>query len=151
MNFEEKINESIKNSMKNKDSLRLESLRSIKSAILLEKTKSSISSEIDEASILKILQKLVKQRSDSAKIYLDQNRKDLADVENAQLKIISEFLPEQLSEIEIDEIVDSVIKEINASSMKDMGSVINNVNQKVSGRADGRLVAELVKAKLLSK
>jgi uncharacterized protein YqeY len=151
MNLEEKINESIKNSMKNKDSLRLESLRSIKSAILLEKTKSSISSEIDEASILKILQKLVKQRSDSAKIYLDQNRKDLADVENAQLKIISEFLPEQLSEIEIDEIVDSVIKEINASSMKDMGSVINNVNQKVSGRADGRLVAELVKAKLLSK
>lgn len=151
MNLEEKINESIKNSMKNKDSLRLESLRSIKSAILLEKTKSSISSEIDEASILKILQKLVKQRSDSAKIYLDQNRKDLADVENAQLKIISEFLPEQLSEIEIDEIVDSVIKEINASSMKDMGSVINKVNQKVSGRADGRLVAELVKAKLLSK
>lgn len=151
MNLEEKINESIKNSMKNKDSLRLESLRSIKSAILLEKTKSSISSEIDEASILKILQKLVKQRSDSAKIYLDQNRKDLADVENAQLKIISEFLPEQLSEIEIDEIVDSVIKEINASSMKDMGLVINNVNQKVSGRADGRLVAELVKAKLLSK
>ena len=151
MNLEEKINESIKNSMKNKDSLRLESLRSIKSAILLEKTKSSISSEIDEASILKILQKLVKQRSDSAKIYLDQNRKDLADVENAQLQIISEFLPEQLSEIEIDEIVDSVIKEINASSMKDMGSVINNVNQKVSGRADGRLVAELVKAKLLSK
>jgi len=151
MNLEEKINESIKNSMKNKDSLRLESLRSIKSAILLEKTKSSISSEIDEASILKILQKLVKQRSDSAKIYLDQNRKDLADVENAQLKIISEFLPEQLSELEVDEIVDSVIKEINASSMKDMGLVINNVNQKVSGRADGRLVAELVKAKLLSK
>lgn len=151
MNLEEKINESIKDSMKNKDSLRLESLRSIKSAILLEKTKSSISSEIDEASTLKILQKLVKQRSDSAKIYLDQNRKDLADVENAQLKIISEFLPEQLSELEVEEIVDSVIKEINASSMKDMGLVINNVNQKVSGRADGRLVAELVKAKLLSK
>lgn len=151
MNLEEKINESIKNSMKNKDSLRLESLRSIKSAILIEKTKSSISSKIDEVSILKILQKLVKQRSDSAKIYLDQNRKDLADVENAQLKIISEFLPEQLSELEVDEIVDSVIKEINASSMKDMGLVINNVNQKISGRADGRLVAELVKAKLLSK
>ena len=85
------------------------------------------------------------------KIYLDQNRKDLADVENAHLKIISEFLPEQLSELEVDEIVDSVIKEINASSMKDMGLVINNVNQKISGRADGRLVAELVKAKLLSK
>ena len=151
MNLEEKINESIKNSMKNKDSLRLESLRSIKSAILIEKTKSSISSKIDEVSILKILQKLVKQRSDSAKIYLDQNRKDLADVENAQLKIISEFLPEQLSELEVDEIVDSVIKEINASSMKDMGLVINNVNQKISGRADGRLVAELVKSKLLSK
>ena len=151
MNLEEKINESIKDSMKNKDSLRLESLRSIKSAILLEKTKSSISSEIDEASILKILQKLVKQRSDSAKIYLDQNRKDLADVENAQLKIISEFLPEQLSELEVNEIVDSVIKEINASSIKDMGSVIKHVNHKVSGRAEGRLVAELVKVKLLIK
>ncbi|MEK9755878.1 MAG: GatB/YqeY domain-containing protein [Bacteroidota bacterium] len=151
MKLEEKINESIKDSMKNKDSLRLESLRSIKSAILLEKTKSSVSSEIDEASIVKILQKLVKQRSDSAKIYLDQNRKDLADVENAQLKIISEFLPEQLSELEVNEIVDSVIKEINASSIKDMGSVIKHVNQKVSGRAEGRLVAELVKVKLLSK
>lgn len=150
MNLEDKINESIKESMKNKDSLRLESLRSIKSAILLEKTKPSISKEIDEATILKILQKLVKQRSDSAKIYIDQNRKDLADIEISQLQIISEFLPEQLSESEVSQIVDFVIKEINASSIKDMGLVIAKVNQKVSGRAEGRLIAELVKDKLLN-
>ena len=148
MNIENQINESIKDSMKKKDSLRLESLRSIKSAILLEKTKFSSDKTLDENEIIKILQKLVKQRNDSAKIYNDQNREDLANIEVAQLEIISEFLPEQLSEKELTEIINTTIINSNASSMKDMGAVISEVNKKVSGKAEGRLIAQIVKNKL---
>ena len=148
MNIENQINESIKDSMKKKDSLRLESLRSIKSAILLEKTKFSLDKTLEENEIIKILQRLVKQRNDSAKIYHEQNREDLANIEIAQSKIISEFLPEQINETELMEIINTIITELNASSMKDMGTVISEVNKKVSGRAEGRIIAEMVKNKL---
>ena len=150
MNIENQINESIKDSMKKKDSLRLESLRSIKSAILLEKTKFSLDKTLEENEIIKILQRLVKQRNDSAKIYNEQNREDLANIEIAQSKIISEFLPEQINETELMEIINTTITELNASSMKDMGTVISEVNKKVSGRAEGRIIAEIVKNKLSS-
>jgi len=150
MNIENKINESIKDSMKSKDTLRLESLRAIKSAILLEKTKTGSKDQVDEEIILKILQKMVKQRNDSAKIYIEQERAELAEVEISQAKIISEFLPEQLSESELSEIIDSVIIDLNAESMKDMGKVIANVNLKVSGKAEGRVIAEMVKNKLMN-
>ena len=93
MKIEDKINESIKDSMKKKDTVRLDSLRAVKSAILLEKTKTGSNDKIDESIILKILQKLVKQRNDSAKIYNEQKRDELANVEILQAKIISEFLP----------------------------------------------------------
>ena len=145
MNIENQINESIKDSMKKKDILRLESLRSIKSAILLEKTKSSSDKTLDENEIIKILQRLVKQRNDSAKIYNEQKREDLAKIEIAQSKIISEFLPEQISELELTEIINTTIIELKASSMKDMGAVISTVSKKVSGRAEGRIIAEIVK------
>ena len=148
MNIENQINESIKDSMKKKDSLRLESLRSIKSAILIEKTKFYSDKTLDEDEIIKILQRLVKQRNDSAKIYNQQNREDLANIEVAQSKIISEFLPEQLNETELTEIINTTITELNASSMKDMGTVISEVNKKVSGRAEGRIIAQIVKNKL---
>ena len=148
MNIENQINESIKDSMKKKDSLRLESLRSIKSAILIEKTKFYSDKTLDENEIIKILQRLVKQRNDSAKIYNEQNREDLANIEVAQSKIISEFLPEQLNKTELTEIINTTITELNASSMKDMGTVISEVNKKVSGRAEGRTIAEIVKNKL---
>ena len=150
MKIEEKINESIKNSMKEKNSLRLDSLRAIKSAILIEKTKSGSKDQIEESVVLKILQKMVKQRNDSAKIYLEQNRKELADVEVSQANIISEFLPTQLSESELSEIIDNVIEEVGAESMKDMGKVISKVNERVSGQAEGRVIAEIVKKKLMS-
>ncbi|MBC8397169.1 MAG: GatB/YqeY domain-containing protein [Flavobacteriales bacterium] len=150
MNIESKINESIKDSMKSKDTIRLESLRAIKSAILLEKTKTGSKDQIDEEIILKILQKMVKQRNDSAKIYIEQERGELAEVEISQAKIISEFLPEQLSESELSEIIDSVITDLNAESMKDMGKVIANVNLKVSGKAEGRVIAQMVKNKLMN-
>ena len=150
MNIENKINESIKDSMKSKDSIRLESLRAIKSAILLEKTKTGSKDQVDEEIILKILQKMVKQRNDSAKIYIEQERGELAEVEISQANIISEFLPEQLSESELSEIIDSVIIDLNAESMNDMGKVIANVNLKVSGKAEGRVIAEMVKNKLMN-
>ena len=150
MKIEEKINESIKDSMKDKDRLRLDSLRAIKSAILIEKTKSGSKDQIEESVVLKILQKMVKQRNDSAKIYLEQNRKELAEIEVSQANIISEFLPTQLSESELSEMIDKVIKEVGAESMKDMGKVISKVNERVSGQAEGRVIAEIVKKKLMS-
>ena len=149
MDIENKINESIKDSMKSKDSIRLESLRAIKSAILLEKTKTGSKDKVSEEIILKILQKMVKQRNDSAKIYIEQERGELAEVEISQANIISEFLPEQLSESELSEIINSVIIDLNAESMNDMGKVIANVNLKVSGKAEGRVIAEMVKNKLM--
>ena len=150
MNIESKINESIKDSMKSKDPLSLESPRAIKSAIFLEKTKTGSKDQVKEDIILKILQKMVKQRNDSAKIYIEQERGELAEVEISQAKIISEFLPEQLSESELSEIIDSVITDLNAESMKDMGKVIANVNLKVSGKSEGRVIAEMVKNKLMN-
>lgn len=150
MDIENKINESIKDSMKSKDAIRLESLRAIKSAILLEKTKTGAKDQVEDEIILKILQKMVKQRNDSAKIYIEQEREELAGIEISQAKIISEFLPEQLSKSELSEIIDSVIKDLKAESMKDMGKVISNVNIKVSGKAEGRVIAEMIKNKLMN-
>ena len=150
MKIEEKINESIKDSMKEKNRLRLDSLRAIKSAILIEKTKSGSKDQIEESVVLKILQKMVKQRNDSAKIYLEQNRKELAEVEVSQANIISEFLPTQLSESELSEMIDKVIEQVGAESMKDMGKVISKVDERVSGQAEGRVIAEIVKKKLMS-
>ena len=149
MKIEEKINESIKDSMKEKNNLRLDSLRAIKSAILIEKTKSGSKDQVEESVILKILQKMVKQRNDSAKIYSEQNRKELAEVEMSQANIISEFLPTQLSRSELSEIIEKVIEEVSAESMKDMGKVISKVNERVSGQAEGRVIAEIVKKKLI--
>ena len=149
MKIEEKINESIKDSMKEKNRLRLDSLRAIKSAILIEKTKSGSKDQIEESVVLKILQKMVKQRNDSAKIYLEQNRKELAEIEVSQANIISEFLPTQLSESELSEMIDKVIEEVGAESMKDMGNVISKVNERVSGQAEGRVIAEIIKKKLI--
>ena len=150
MKIEEKINESIKDSMKAKDNLRLDSLRAIKSAILIEKTKSGSKDNIEESDILKILQKMVKQRNDSAKIYLEQKREELANVEISQANIISEFLPVQLSESDLSEIIDKVIIDIDAKSIKDMGKVMSSVTEKVSGQAENRVIAEIIKRKLMS-
>ena len=148
MDIEKKINESIKDSMKNKNKIRLDSLRAVKSAIMLEKTKSGSKGNLNEITIIKILQKLVKQRNDSSQIYIQQNRDELAEIETSQAKIISEFLPTQLSESDLSEIIDKVIKDTKSSSMKDMGKVISIVNNKVLGRAEGSLIANIIKDKL---
>ena len=124
MKIEEKLNESIKDSMKKKDNVRLDSLRAIKSAILIEKTKSGSKDHIEESVILKILQKMVKQRNDSAKIYLEQKRDELANVEISQANIISEFLPAQLSESDLSEIIDTVISQGNLNALNVLGLLL---------------------------
>tara|TARA_B100000902_G_scaffold362800_1_gene381363 strand:+ start:35 stop:487 length:453 start_codon:yes stop_codon:yes gene_type:complete len=150
MEIEKKINESIKDSMKNKNKIRLDSLRAVKSAIILEKTKAGYEGNLNEITLINILQKLVKQRNESSKIYVQQNRIELAEIETTQAKIISEFLPTQLSEFDLSEIIDKVIKETKSNSMKDMGKVISIVNNEVLGKAEGSLVAKIIKDKLSS-
>ena len=143
------INQLIKEAMLAKDSVRLSSLRAIKSAFLVAQTEKG-AGEIDDAAKQKIIQKQVKQRKDAAAIYLEQNRQDLADDEMAQVAVLEEFLPEQLSEDKIREVVTAVITQVGASSIADMGKVMGSANQQLAGKADGKLVAKIVKSILLS-
>ena len=138
----------IKNAMKAKDTVTLESLRAIKSALLLASTEKGGSKELTEADEVALVQKLVKQRKDSAAIYKEQGREDLAGPELAQAAVLERFLPEQLSEEEIREIVGKVIADLGAGSMKDMGRVMGVVNQQLAGKADGKTIASIVKAQL---
>ena len=148
MSLQTSIMTALKEAMKAKDQNALTSLRAIKSAILLAQTESGAKEELTEDQELKLLQKLVKQRKDSAKIFTEQNRLDLAEPELAQAEVISKFLPEQMSEDAIGAIVDAVISATGADGMKDMGKVMGQVNGKVAGKADGSTVAKIVKSKL---
>tara|TARA_B100001939_G_C16637634_1_gene486170 strand:+ start:16 stop:450 length:435 start_codon:yes stop_codon:yes gene_type:complete len=141
------INQLIKEAMLAKDSVRLSSLRAIKSAFLVAQTEKG-AGDLDDAAKQKIIQKQVKQRKDAAAIYLEQNRQDLADDELAQVAILEEFLPEQLSEDKIREVVIAVIAQVGASSMADMGKVMGSANQQLAGKADGKLIAQIVKSLL---
>lgn len=149
MSLQQKVMEDMKAAMRAKDAVALEALRAIKSAILLAQTESS-SKDLSEKDELKILQKLVKQRRDSAQIFTEQNRADLAEPELNQAKIIEKFLPEQLSEEEITAIVKQVISDTGAASMSDMGKVMGAANAKLAGRADGKTISTIVKRELSS-
>ncbi len=149
MGLQQKVMEDMKAAMRAKDAVALEALRAIKSAILLAQTESS-SKELSEKDELKILQKLVKQRRDSAQIFNEQNRSDLAEPEINQAKIIEKFLPEQLSEQEIAKIVKQIITDTGAASMSDMGKVMGAANAKLAGRADGKTISTIVKGELSS-
>lgn len=133
--------------MKAKDTVSLESLRAIKSALLLAQTESS-SKELTEADELKLLQKLVKQRKDSAAIYTEQGREDLAEPEIAQAAVIEKFLPEQMGEEEIAGIIEKIIAETGAEGMKDMGKVMGLATKQLAGKADGKVISTVVKQKL---
>ncbi|MGY6648968.1 GatB/YqeY domain-containing protein [Wenyingzhuangia sp. IMCC45574] len=135
----------MKEAMKAKDSVALESLRAIKSAILLAQTETGSKEEISEEAEIKLLQKLVKQRKDSATLYTEQGREDLAEPELAQAEIISQFLPEQLGEEELKAIITEIIAETGASSMKEMGKVMGAASQKLAGKADGKAISAMVK------
>lgn len=148
MKLENKISHEIKEAMRAKDNVRLETLRSIKSGIILIKTKSSEKKDLTENDEINLLQKLVKQRRESANIFKSQKRNDLANSEEAQLKIIREFLPKQMEDLELEKIINDIILKFNAKSMKDMGKVMGNVNKIVAGRADSKKIAEIVKKNL---
>ncbi|MCF6180684.1 GatB/YqeY domain-containing protein [Lutibacter sp.] len=149
MSLQNKVMSKIKNAMKSKDQVALASLRAIKSEILLAQTKGGASEELSEEEELKIVQKLVKQRKDSAAVYQEQNRNDLAKPELAQANIIAQFLPEQLSEEKVVEIISKIVKTVEASSMKDMGKVMGMASKELAGKADGKAISMVVK-KLLS-
>ncbi len=148
MNLSKQIMEAMKVAMKAKDALTLQALRSVKSAILLAQTETGAKDTLSEADELKILQKLVKQRKDSATIYNEQGRADLADPEMVEAAVIEQFLPEQLSEEEVAKVVDEVIAQTGASSMKDMGKVMGMTNAKLAGKADGKTISGIVKERL---
>ena len=148
MSLETQVMESLKEAMKAKNTVALESLRAIKSAILLAKTETG-ANELTESDELKILQKLVKQRKDSAALYAQQGRNDLAEPELAQMAVIEKFLPAQLSEAEVEEALKGIIAQVGATSPKDMGKVMGAATKQLAGKADGKLISDIVK-KLLS-
>ena len=148
MNFQDQLNLKLKAAMREKNKVALESLRAIKSAILLLQTQSGAKENPDDSEITKLLQKLVKQRKESASIFRDQGRVDLAESEEAQIEVISQFLPEQLSVEEVEKVVNEVIHSVGATSMKEMGKVMGMANKKLAGKTDGKLIAQIVKKRL---
>ncbi|MEZ4811593.1 MAG: GatB/YqeY domain-containing protein [Allomuricauda sp.] len=150
MGLQEKVMTEMKAAMKAKDTITLESLRAIKSAILLAKTDKGASGELTEEDEVKLVQKLVKQRKDSAAIYSEQGRQDLAEPELAQAAVIEKFLPEQLTDEEIEKVVVMTIDSIGASGMQDMGRVMGIVTKELAGQADGKTISNIVRAKLSS-
>ena len=149
MNLFDTISDEIKKAMLAKDKVRLEALRGVKKEFLEAKTAKGASDELSDEVATTILQKMVKQRKDSAEIYTSQNREDLAADELAQLRVIQEFLPAQLSAEELESVIKSIIAETGAESMKDMGKVMGAATKQLAGKAEGRAISEMVK-KLLS-
>lgn len=137
----------MKAAMRDKDQARLEALRAIKAELLNAKTAAG-AKELTEDDEMKLLQRLVKQRLDSMQIFQGQNRADLAEKEESQARIISEFLPAQLSEEEIEKIVDEIIAETGADSMKDMGRIMGLASDKMAGRANNKTVSVIVRNRL---
>ena len=148
MGLQQNIMDALKEAMKAKDQTALTALRAVKSAILLAQTESGAKEELTEDQELKLLQKQVKQRKDSAAIYINQGRKDLAAPELAEADIISQFLPEAMSDEAIEKVVVDTIAKAGAEGMKDMGKVMGIVSQELAGKADGKTISNIVKAKL---
>ena len=142
------LNDELKAAMRAKDSLKLEALRAIKSAVLLVKTATAGDVDLTKEEEIKLLQKLVKQRKDSAVIFKEQNRDDLATPEEAQARVIAQFLPDQLSHQEIEQIVDEIVAKTGAQGMKDMGKVMGMASKEMVGKADGKTISTIVKQKL---
>jgi len=147
MSLQQDIMTAMKAAMKEKDQTALAALRAVKSELLLAQTSGS-GEGVSEEDEIKILSKLVKQRKDSATIFTEQNRNDLAEPELAQAEVIAQFLPAQLSEEDIEKVVLSTIQQVGAEGMKDMGKVMGIVNKQLAGQADGKTISTIVKANL---
>jgi len=149
MSLQSKIMDVMKDAMRSKDTVALEALRAIKSELLLAQTATGSKEEISEADEIKILQKLVKMRKDSAEIYKTQNRPDLAEPELEQIAVIEQFLPAQLSEVEVEAIVSKIIAETGASGIASMGKVMGLASAQIGGQAEGKTISAIVKKLLV--
>jgi len=148
MALQERIDQEIKTAMLAKDNTRLRGLRAIKAAILLVKTEKGPSESLTEETEIRVLQKLAKQRRESADIYQQQNRDDLYQIEMEELSVIESFLPRQLSEDEVAQVIKQIITDTGATTMKDMGRVMAAANQELAGKADGKTISAIVKKML---
>jgi len=148
MSLQTQIMDEMKTAMKAKDTVALESLRAIKSAILLAQTESGAKEELSQEEEIKLLQRLVKQRKDSASIYIEQGRQDLADPELAQVAVIEKFLPAQLGDAEVEALVKKIIADNGFSGMADMGKVMGIASKELAGQADGKTISNAVKKAL---
>lgn len=148
MSLQDQVMVEMKKAMKAKDANALTSLRAVKSAILVAQTATGAKKELSEEEELKLLQKLVKQRKDSAAIYQEQKREDLAEPELEQAKVIENFLPAQMSEAEIEAEVQKVIEQTGAKGMQDMGKVMGMASKQLAGKADGKTISSIVKKEL---
>ena len=149
MSLQTQIMDEMKNAMRAKDTLALEALRAIKSELLLASTASGSKEEISAEEEIKILQRLVKMRKDSAAIFTSQNRPDLAEPELAQVAVIEKFLPAQLSEAEVEAIVSKIITETGAVGMAAMGKVMGLASAQIGGQAEGKVISAIVKKLLV--
>lgn len=149
MSLEVKIMDHMKEAMKAKDSVALEALRAIKSAIILAKTEAGAADGLTESDEIKMLQRLVKMRKDSAEIFTNQNRPDLAEPELAQIAVIEKFLPAQLSETEVEAIVAKIIAETGATGIAAMGKVMGLASAQIGGQAEGKVISGIVKKLLV--
>jgi len=148
MSLQKQVMDKMKEAMKAKDTVALTALRALKSAFMLANTEAG-AGELSEAEELKIVQKQVKQRKDSAAVFTEQGRNDLAEPELAEAAVLEQFLPEALSDEEIGEIVEKTIEDVGAEGMKDMGKVMGIVSKQLAGQADGKTISAIVKAKLV--
>ncbi|EAZ95588.1 hypothetical protein FBBAL38_07800 [Flavobacteria bacterium BAL38] len=149
MSLEVKIMDNMKEAMKAKDTVALEALRAIKSAIILAKTEAGAADGLTEDAEIKMLQRLVKMRKDSAEIFTTQNRPDLAEPELAQIAVIEKFLPAQLSEAEVESIIAKIIAETGASGIASMGKVMGLASAQIGGQAEGKVISGIVKKLLV--
>ena len=145
MDLFEKVSEDIKNAMKAKDKVALETLRNVKKCFLEAKTAPGANDTLTDADALKIMQKLVKQGKDSAGVYAGQGRQDLADAELAQVAVIERYLPKQMSAEELGNVLKEIIAEVGAAGPKDMGKVMGVASKRLAGKAEGRAISEAVK------
>ncbi len=148
MRLEEQINEGIKAAMKAQDKVRLAALRNVKKYIIEAKTASAGITELPDGDVLKIIQKLTKQGTDSAAIYKEQGRQDLYDEETAQVEVFKEFLPRQMDDAELTAAVKEIIARTGAASMKDMGKVMGVASKELAGKAEGKAISDKVKTLL---
>lgn len=146
--LQQTIDSDIKQAMLAKDEIRLRALRAVKAALLLAKTEKGASEELTEETGIKVLQKLIKQRKESAEIYQQQHREDLYQIEADEMAVIETYLPKQMDKVELETYIRELIIRTGATSIKDMGKVIGLAGKELSGRADGRTISETVKALL---